>query len=60
MEAMEYTAQSAVRPLRPTTKKAHKVKEDIPLTPESELMSVEEYFGIFRKRVNDYYDSIQG
>ena len=29
-------------------------------TPESELMTVEEYFGILRKRVNDYYDSIQG
>ncbi len=29
-------------------------------TPESELMTVEEYFEILRKRVNDYYDSIQG
>ena len=29
-------------------------------TPESELMTVDEYFEILRKRVNDYYDSIQG
>lgn len=29
-------------------------------TPESELMSVEEYFDILRKRVNDYYDGLQG
>ncbi len=28
--------------------------------PESELMEVDEYFEILRKRVNDYYDSIQG
>ena len=27
-------------------------------TPESELMTVEEYFGILRKRVNDYYDNL--
>ena len=33
---------------------------DIPKTPESELMSVDEYFDILRKRVNDYYDSLQG
>lgn len=32
---------------------------EIVRTPESELMSVDEYFGILRKRVNDYYDSIQ-
>lgn len=29
-------------------------------TPESELMEVDEYFEILRKRVNDYYDSLQG
>ena len=27
-------------------------------TPKSELMTVEEYFGILRKRVNDYYDNL--
>ena len=27
-------------------------------TPESELMTVEEYFGILRKRVNEYYDNL--
>ncbi len=34
--------------------------QSVEKTPESELMTVEEYFGILRKRVNDYYDSIQG
>lgn len=29
--------------------------QTIEKTPESELMTVEEYFGILRKRVNDYY-----
>ncbi len=28
-------------------------------TPESELMSVDEYFGILRKRINEYYDNLQ-
>ena len=27
-------------------------------TPESELITVEEYFGILRKRVNEYYDNL--
>ena len=27
--------------------------------PESELMSVDEYFGILRKRINEYYDNLQ-
>jgi hypothetical protein len=29
--------------------------EKMTKTPESELMTVEEYFGILRKRVNEYY-----
>ena len=29
-------------------------------TPESELMSVDEYFDILHKMVDEYYDSIQG
>ena len=47
----------------PRIRRGHKapiaVKTAIEKTPESELMSVDEYFGILRKRVNDYYDSIQ-
>jgi hypothetical protein len=27
-------------------------------TPEEELMTVEEYFGILRKRVNEHYDNL--
>lgn len=42
-----------------TTKKPRPATEDLPKTPESELMSVEEFFGILRQRVNDYYDSLQ-
>lgn len=44
---------------RATTKKPRPATEDLPKTPESELMSVEEFFGILRQRVNDYYDSLQ-
>lgn len=33
---------------------------EIPKTPESELMSVDEYFGILHKMVDECYDSIQG
>ena len=34
--------------------------QSVDKTPESELMEVDEYFEILRKRVNDYYDSLQG
>jgi len=36
------------------------VQKNIAKTPESELMSVEEYFGLLRQRVNERYDSLQG
>lgn len=36
------------------------VQENIAKTPESELISVEEYFGLLRQRVNEHYDSLQG
>ena len=36
---------------------AHQAAKDAK-TPESELMTVEEYFGILRKRVNEYYDNL--
>lgn len=29
-------------------------------TPESELMSVDDYFNILHRMVDEYYDSIQG
>ncbi len=32
--------------------------EKMTKTPDSELMTVEEYFGILRKRVNEYYDNL--
>ena len=35
-------------------------QENIAKTPESELMSVEEYFGLLRQRVNKRYDNLQG
>ena len=34
------------------------VSEKMTKTPEEELMTVEEYFGILRKRVNEHYDNI--
>lgn len=60
MESMECTAQAAVRKHRPTTRKPSVVKDEIPKTPANELISVDEYFGILHKMVDEYYDSIQG
>ena len=37
---------------------SHDVHENVTKTPESELMTVEEYFGLLRKRVNEYYDNL--
>ena len=42
----------------PHTRRAAAHHTEIPKTPESELMTVEEYFDILRKRVNDYYDNL--
>ena len=35
-------------------------QSEVPKTPESELMSVDEYFGILHRMVDEYYDSTQG
>ena len=34
------------------------VRVEMTKTPEKELMTVEEYFGILRKRVNEHYDNL--
>ena len=56
--------ESTATTIRPKTARAtHTARGKKPVaqpqtiekTPESELMTVEEYFGILRKRVNDYY-----
>ena len=46
METLESTTSAAVRTRRSVTKKSRSVQDEIPKTPESELMSVEEYFDI--------------
>ena len=63
METMTYTndTETMRKPRSGSLPKAtaHKQSE-VPKTPESELMSVDEYFGILHKMVDEYYDSIQG
>jgi len=34
------------------------VSEKMTKTPEEELLTVEEYFGRLRKRVNEHYDNL--
>ena len=45
---------------RCTAKAAASKQTEVPKTPESELMSVDEYFGILHRMVDKYQDSIQG
>lgn len=59
MDAVTYTndpdtVRITMRDAKASASKAAKVAK----TPESELMTVEEYFGILRKRVNDYYNNL--
>ena len=61
MDAVVNTNDTDTRRM-PRTRRIAKVSVSktakVTKTPESELMTVEEYFGILRKRVNDYYDNL--
>ncbi len=61
MDAVAYTNDTDTMQM-PRTKRIVKASASkaakVTKTPESELMTVEEYFGILRKRVNDYYDNL--
>lgn len=61
MDALAYTNDTETMRM-PHTKRIAKASASkaakVAKTPESELMTVEEYFGILRKRVNDYYDNL--
>ena len=60
MDAVAYTNDTDTKRM-PRTRRISKTTArhmEIPKTPESELMTVEEYFEILRKRVNDYYDNL--
>ena len=61
MDTVAYTKDADTMQM-PHTKRIAKVSASnaakVAKTPESELMTVEEYFGILRKRVNDYYDNL--
>jgi ABC-type sulfate transport system substrate-binding protein len=61
MDSVAYT-NDAETMKTPRTRRIAKVSASkaakVAKTPESELMTVEEYFGILRKRVNDYYDNL--
>ena len=61
--------ESTATTIRPKTARAtHSARgrkpvaqpQTIEKTPESELMTVDEYFDILHKMVDEYYDSIQG
>lgn len=56
METME--PKPVGRP-RATTKKPRPATEDLPKTPESELMTVEEFFGKVWDRYLEKYESLQ-
>ena len=63
MEPTAYTkdTEATIRAsARRSRKPSSPATDEIPKTPESELMTVEEYFGILRKRINDYYEGLQG
>ena len=61
MDAVAYTNDTDTMRM-PRTRRIAKVSASkaakVVKTPESELMTVEEYFGILRKKVNDYYDNL--
>lgn len=61
MDSVAYTNDAETMKM-PRTRSIDKVSVSkaakVAKTPESELMTVEEYFGILRKRVNDYYDNL--
>lgn len=58
MDTMDSTTNPTTKvPLR-TSSPSRDVRVEMTKTPEDELMTVEEYFGILRKRVNEYYDNL--
>ena len=58
MDAVAYTNDTDTTRTPRTRHIAKESTAKVAKTPESELMTVEEYFGILRKRVNDYYDNL--
>ncbi|MBR1784115.1 MAG: hypothetical protein IJ760_01590 [Bacteroidales bacterium] len=58
METLEPRKLPRTKRVRATN--ANKRETDLPRTPESELMSVEEYFGILHRMVDEHFDSIPG
>ena len=60
METINHPASTVALPNRLTVRKSLQVESEIPKTPESELMEVDEFFDELRTMVNEYYDSIQG
>ena len=58
MDTMECTTNPTTKvPLR-TPSPSRDVRVEMTKTPEEELMTVEEYFGKLRKRVNEHYDNL--
>lgn len=59
MDTMECTTNPTTSTTIYTPPSTRPKLDETDQTPESELLTVEEYFGILRKRVNDYYDNLQ-
>ena len=58
MNTTEQTIDTRPKQARPLVSTSKTAKSAEQTTPECELMSVEEYFGILRERVNEYYDNL--
>ena len=58
MDTIECTTDPVAKVLIHAPSPSRDVHEKMTKTPESELMTLEEYFGILRKRVNEYYDNL--
>ena len=58
MDTIECTTNPIAKESIHAPSPSRDANEKMTETPESELMTVEEYFGILRKRVNEYYDNL--
>ncbi len=58
MDTIECTTNPIAKVSIHAPSSSRDANEKMTETPESELMTVEEYFGILRKRVNEYYDNL--
>ncbi len=58
MDTMECTTNPTTSTTIYTPQSSRPKRDKMDKTPESELLTVEKYFGILRERVNEYYDNL--